>query len=324
MAWNPGQTLQHGKYTIDRILGQGGFGITYLVKTQKGQSWVIKTLNDHLAVMGDFGRYQQDFINEALRLAKFRHPHIVRVEEVIQEGDRWGMVMEYIDGGDLGRLIWKQGAIPETQALHYIRQIGDALSLVHGSGLLHRDIKPLNIMLRNQQQEAVLVDFGIAREFTPNLTQTQTEFLSSGFAPIEQYDWRAKRGAFTDVYALAATLYALVTGEIPIPAPMRAFGMELTAPQSLENRISDRLNQAILQGMALKPEDRPQSVQEWLNLLENVPHQKPLNIWQEKLRQACENHGEASGAWRNRFRQVQQESHHSASQWRDRLRQKQQ
>ncbi len=142
-----------------------------------------------------------------------------------------------------------------------------ALTLIHHDGLLHRDIKPLNIMLRRNCTEAVLIDFGIAREFTPNLTQTHTQSLSEGFAPIEQYDWRAKRGAYTDVYALAATLYSILTGKIPIPSPIRAYSMELEAPKQINPKISHRVNNAILQGMAMKPEARPQSVPEWLAML---------------------------------------------------------
>lgn len=267
MAWKAGQELQRGKYTIEKALGQGGFGITYLVKDKQGNQLVVKTLNEWLQNQSDFENFQQDFLNEALRLAKFRHPHIVRVDEVIQEGDLWGIVMEYIDGEDLAHRVWQQGAMPELEALRYIQQIGEALTLIHNHGLLHRDIKPLNIMLRKSQLEGVLIDFGIAREFTPNLTQTHTQSLSDGFAPIEQYDWRAKRGAYTDVYALAATLYALVTGEMPMPSPVRAFGTVLEPPQQLNPKISDRVSQGILQGMAMKPEERPQSVAEWLAIL---------------------------------------------------------
>ncbi|HBB34521.1 MAG TPA: serine/threonine protein kinase [Cyanobacteria bacterium UBA8803] len=271
MAWKPGQKLQRSKYAIEKVLGQGGFGITYLVKDRQGNPFVIKTLNDYLERQYNFAKYQQDFINEALRLAKFRHPHIVRVDEIIQEGEQWCMVMEYIDGENLAHWVWHQGMLPELEALRYIQQVGEALTLVHNSGLLHRDIKPLNIMMRKSSLDAVLIDFGIAREFTPNLTQTHTQSLSEGFAPIEQYDWRAKRGAYTDIYALAATLYSLLTGEIPMPSPMRAYGMELAPPKRINPQISDRVNQAILQGMALKPEDRPQSVPEWLAMLDNTP-----------------------------------------------------
>ncbi|NEP58042.1 MAG: protein kinase [Symploca sp. SIO2G7] len=267
MVWQAGQKLQCGKYKIEKELGQGGFGITYLVKDKQGNQLVVKTLNDYLRRQLDFAKFEQDFLNEALRLAKFRHPHIVRVDEVIQEGDRWCMVMEYIDGEDLAHLVWQQGVLSESEALRYMQQLGEALTMVHNHGLLHRDLKPLNIMVRKNLLDAVLIDFGIAREFSPNLTQTHTQSLSDGFAPIEQYDWRAKRGAYTDVYALAATLYALLTGEMPIPSPVRAFGTNLVLPQKLNSNISDRVNRAIIEGMAMKPEDRPQSVKEWLAIL---------------------------------------------------------
>lgn len=286
MAWKPGQKLQRGKYTIEKALGQGGFGITYLIKDKQGNQLVVKTLNEWLQCQYDFENFQQDFLNEALRLAKFRHPNIVRVDEVIQEGDLWGIVMEYIDGEDLAHRVWQKGALAESEALRYIQQIGEALTLIHNNGLLHRDIKPLNIMVRKSQLEAVLIDFGIAREFTPNLTQTHTQSLSDGFAPIEQYDWRAKRGAYTDVYALAATLYALLTGEMPMPSPVRAFGTVLEPAKQLNPKISDRVNQGILQGMAMKPEERPQSVAEWLGLLGRskvIPGLSPEDY--QKLRQ---------------------------------------
>ncbi|MFM9156653.1 MAG: serine/threonine protein kinase, partial [Dolichospermum sp.] len=149
-------------------------------------------------------------------------------------------VMEYIDGEDLGSFVENQGVLSETEALRYIQQIGSALTVVHDNGLLHRDIKPQNIMLRSGKSEAVLIDFGIAREFSQNLTQTHTQMLADGFAPIEQYDKRAKRGAFTDVYALAATLYSVLTGELPTISPMRAIGTELAEAKKINSSISDK------------------------------------------------------------------------------------
>jgi serine/threonine protein kinase len=101
MAWNPGQKLQNGKYTIEKVLGQGGFGIAHLVKNKKGNLLVIKTLNHFLQRQHDFGKFQQDFLNEAVRLAKFNHPHIVKIDEVIQEDGLWCIVMEYIAGESL-------------------------------------------------------------------------------------------------------------------------------------------------------------------------------------------------------------------------------
>nr|WP_236117307.1 protein kinase [Hassalia byssoidea] len=132
---------------------------------------------------------------------------------------------------------------------------------------MHRDIKPQNIMLRSGNLQAVLIDFGIARDFTPNLTKTHTQILSDGFAPIEQYDKRAKRGAYSDVYASSATLYAILTGEAPTMSPVRAIGTQLVEPKEINSSISERVNQAIIKGMEIKAGDRPQSIQEWLSLL---------------------------------------------------------
>jgi serine/threonine protein kinase len=268
MAWTSGQKLQDGNYTIEQELGEGGFGITYRARDNNGRKVVIKTLNNTVQRRPDFAKFQQDFLNEALRLARCSHPHIVRVDEVIQEGQLWCMVMEYIDGEDLANWVVKRGVLPEAEALRYIQQIGEALTVVHNNGLLHRDIKPHNIMLRSGKSEAVLIDFGIAREFTQNLTQTHTQYVTDCFAPIEQYDKRSKRGAYTDVYALAATLYLLLTGEVPTIAPLRAIGTPLESPKQINPGISDRMNQAILVGLEVKAENRPQSMQEWLALLD--------------------------------------------------------
>jgi|688.fasta_scaffold03767_15 serine/threonine protein kinase len=267
MGWLSGQQLQNGKYTIEKELGEGGFGITYRARDNHGNFVVIKTLNDAIQKRADFAKFQQDFLNEAIKLAKCSHSHIVQIYEVIHENDLWCMVMEYIDGEDLGSFVENQGILSETEALRYIQQIGSALTVVHNNGLLHRDIKPQNIMLRSGKSEAVLIDFGIAREFSQNLTQTHTQMLADGFAPIEQYDKKAKRGAFTDVYALAATLYSVLTGELPTISPMRAIGTELAEAKKINSSISDRVNQAIIKGMELKPENRPQSINEWLSLL---------------------------------------------------------
>ncbi|WP_277875183.1 protein kinase domain-containing protein [Anabaena sphaerica] len=139
MVWVSGQQLQDGKYTIENKLGHGGFGITYLAKNKKGNPVVIKTLKDTDVDSNDFDKCLQDFINEAIKLAKCsHHPHIVKVYECIKEGDIWGMVMEYIEGEELGNL----GILSESQALLYIQQIGEALTIVHNNGLLHRDVIP--------------------------------------------------------------------------------------------------------------------------------------------------------------------------------------
>ncbi|MGB5961885.1 MAG: serine/threonine-protein kinase [Coleofasciculaceae cyanobacterium] len=298
MAWVSGQRLQDGKYTIEQELGEGGFGITYHAKDRNGRYVVIKTLNDRIQRRPDFAKFQQDFLNEALRLARCSHPQIVRIDEVIQEEQLWCIVMEYIDGEDLASRVENQGALPEAEALRYIQQIGEALTVVHNNGLLHRDVKPQNIMLRGKS-EAVLIDFGIAREFTPNLTQTHTQMLSNGFAPIEQYDKRAKRGAYTDVYALAATLYALLTGRVPPSATGRERSIlklkndPIELPKQINSSLTDRVNQAILKGMAIQPEERPQSMQEWLALFEPDALSSVIGLNYRKLQNLL-----ASGKWK--------------------------
>ncbi|NEP11444.1 MAG: serine/threonine protein kinase [Symploca sp. SIO2C1] len=267
MSWVAGQQLQGSKYTIERKLGTGGFGVTYLATTASHEQVVIKTLNETIIEHPDFAKFQEDFQNEALRLGKCSHPHIVKIYEFFQEGPLPCLVLEYIDGEDLASWVTNRDIFPEAEALHYIQQIGEALVEVHRSGFLHRDLKPQNIMLRNGNLEAVLIDFGIAREFTPNLTQTHTQFVSDNYSPIEQYDRRAKRDVYTDIYSLAATLYAILTGELPMAAPVRAAGTELEPPKQFNPHLSDRVNHAIIKGMALLPEERPQSVQEWFQLL---------------------------------------------------------
>ncbi|MEW5856513.1 MAG: protein kinase, partial [Cyanobacteriota bacterium] len=278
--WTPGHILQNGKYTIEQKLDGGGFGITYLARHKNGDLVVIKTLKDIDPSNPDFDKWQQDFANEALRLQKCQHPHVVRVHELITEGMIWGMVMEYIEGEDLAY----RGVLAESEALKYIRQIGDALITVHEKGLLHRDVKPRNIMMRAGKDEAVLIDFGIAREFTPDLTQTHTEYKTDCYSPPEQYERRAKRGSYTDVYSLAATLYKLLTGQEPEGAISRAiYNYPLKPPKEINQHISEQVNSAILKGLEVKPEDRPQSVKEWIGLINSSA--QPLILNSETLKQ---------------------------------------
>ncbi|AFY44597.1 protein kinase [Nostoc sp. PCC 7107] len=275
MVWNPGQELFGRRYIIERKLGEGGVGITYLAKNQRGELRVIKTLREqilnHPKWIPHQDKLRHDFRDEALRLALCHHPHIVQVENVFNEGNLPCMAMEYIAGEDLGKRITEKGALPEAEALEYIRQIGEALILVHEKGLLHRDLKPSNIMMRAGKPEAVLIDFGLARQFISGAVQQHTQSLTPGYAPPEQYAPIEQRGEYIDVYALAATLYALLTGQLPMPAPARLQNFTLPAPKELNGSVSDRVNEAIMKGMVLNYKLRPQSVQEWLDLLGASP-----------------------------------------------------
>lgn len=273
MVWNPGQALFGGRYIVEGKLGEGGIGITFLVRNQSNQLRVIKTLKEEILNNRSWkphrDKLRQDFRDEAVRLAVCRHPHIVQIENIFDEDNLPCMVMEYIEGEDLGQRLRRSGIVSETEALLYIKQIGEALTVIHRKGLLHRDIKPRNIMIRSCKLEAVLIDFGIAREFIPDVVQRHTVYRTPGFAPPEQYQLEAPRGEYIDVYGLSATLYTLITGVIPTSADDRIRNIPLEAPLKFNPQISDRVNVAILQGMEMRSQFRPQSVQEWLNLLTN-------------------------------------------------------
>jgi len=272
--WTPNQHIQNGRFIIQKVLGGGGFGITYsAIEQRTDKLFVIKTLNHIQQNQADFDERQVKFVNEALVLKGCKHHHIVQVYELIQEDGLWGMVMEHIDGEDLAVYIEQHGQLSEKQALEYIEQIGQALEYVHQQGFLHRDIKPNNILLRRGTKTAVLIDFGLAREFTIGKTASMTNSMTQGYAPIEQYDRQGKFAAYTDVYALAATLYNLLTARVPIPANYREYA-PLQSPKQFNPQISDRVNDAILKGMALASEDRPQTVREWLELL-RIPSTPP-------------------------------------------------
>ncbi len=207
--WTPNQSLQNGRFIIQKVLGSGGFGITYSILEQRtGKLFVLKTLNHLQQGRKDFEERQVKFVQEMTRLARCTHPHIVKFEDVIQEDGLWGMLMEYIDGVDLKTYVDQDGQLSEDEALLYINQIGQALECVHQQGFLHRDIKPHNILLRRGKQEAVLIDFGLARQFsTGEKSISMTSDGTEGYAPIEQYRRKGNFGAYTDVYGLAATRF---------------------------------------------------------------------------------------------------------------------
>ncbi|MBU7582588.1 MAG: protein kinase [Nostoc sp. TH1S01] len=263
-----GKILQGGKYTLTQEIGHGGFGITFKATHHYlGQEVVMKTINERLRQHPDFAKFERQFQDEARRLATCIHPNIVRVSDFFIEDGLPYMVMEYIAGETLGNAFVLPGIpLPEATAIHYIRQIGAALQVVHNNGLLHRDIKPDNIILRQGTQEVILIDFGIAREFNSGVKQTHTGIVSEGYAPIEQYLTQAPRTPATDVYGLAATLYALLTAQVPMPALLRD-REKMASPKELQPYLSAAVNQAVMRGMAVDSRFRPATVAEWLQLL---------------------------------------------------------
>jgi eukaryotic-like serine/threonine-protein kinase len=266
MKLTVGETLQGGKYRLDELLNQGGFGVTYrATHTLLHQAVVIKTLSTSLHSQKDFDQLQERFITEARCLAKFQHPNIVRVSDFFSERGLPFIVMDYIPGQTLAELA-DRNPLSEAQAVHYARQVGSALQLIHEQGLLHRDVKPENIILREGTDSVVLIDFGIAREFTPGVAETNTGLLSAGYAPIEQYLPRHTWTPATDIYALAATLYALLAGKPPVASALRD-RVPLEDLKQLNPQVSARVQDAILQGMAMEANQRPQTIASWLALL---------------------------------------------------------
>jgi len=265
------------QYRIVKVIGEGGFGITYLAKRNDGLDVVVKTLNDTMQNKPEFNDLQAKFMKEAFFLKGCKHPHIVKILDICQSVNLWCMVMDAIDGETLWERVERKGALSESEALGYIQQIGSALEYMHNldEPLLHRDLNPKNIMIRRRTRDAVLIDFGLAREFVQDKTGKHTAMAFPGFAPIEQYDENAKRGAYTDVYGLAAALYFALTAECPTPSFNIVAGVALVPPRRIKPNIDGRVERAILHGMKLKAKERPQSVQKWIDELIPPPPPKP-------------------------------------------------
>ncbi|MGD1713429.1 serine/threonine protein kinase [Dapis sp. BLCC M172] len=277
MNLTPGVVLQKGKYTIDRILGQGCFGITYrAIHHHFNQIVVLKTLNESLHKHQDFPKFQHQFITEAHLLAKSGHPNIVKVWDFFEEDDLFFIVMDYIPGQNLAELIQSGYNFHPNQAAHYIHQIASALSVVHKNGFLHRDIQPKNIIRRAGTNTVVLTDFGITCDLTPGIRQTHTNLFSVGYSPPEQCNPQQRLSPATDIYALTATLYYLLTGNAPTPAALR---LSQAVPQTLkffakelkyfQPNLTPGIENTILMGLEIDAEKRPQTVEGWLALLLN-------------------------------------------------------
>lgn len=275
-----GTKLYGGSYTVGKLLGQGGFGITYRggdvkLKRQVAIKELFQADSTRLGTTVQpspdttaehYAKTRRDFMQEAQTLAQFNHPGIVRVFDVFEENNTAYMVMEHLSGQTLQGRLDEQGALPEYEALRIIRRVGEALTAIHSDRVLHRDIKPDNIFLTDSKR-VVLIDFGTARAFASNKTVRQTAMLTPGYAPLEQYGQQAKFGPYTDVYALAATLYHCLTGQMPVLAMDRLNGVRLRTPRQLNPKISSTVSQAVMAGLKLKAPERPQTIREFLDLL---------------------------------------------------------
>ncbi|MBD2481515.1 serine/threonine-protein kinase [Planktothrix sp. FACHB-1365] len=270
--WTPGYQLRQRPYVIERILGQGGFGITYKAKhLQLDHQVVLKTPNAGLQNDPEYPKYVQRFIQEGKTLARLcqnSHPHIVRVSDLFEENGLHCLVMDLIVGQSLWEFVETKGRLSEAEAVNIIRQIADVLVMVHNAGIIHRDAHPGNIMLRNNTS-AVLIDFGLAAEIMPRVMSSKHP-ANLNFAPYEQF-LEGSGKPTVDVYCLAASLYYAITGQLPTQALHRKLKNQALIPPNKLVKISNQINDAIVKGLGLEPEKRPQTMAEFLRLLDTQP-----------------------------------------------------
>lgn len=282
-----GTQLQNGKYKIEEVLGQGGFGITYLASQElldrkvcikefffkeycnrdgETSQVTIGTQSNHDIVE----RFMNKFLKEARTISQLDHSNIVKIHDIFKENNTAYYVMDYIEGCSLNDIINSIGPLPSDEAVGYINPVADALQYLHESNINHLDIKPANIMVRSSDSKAVLIDFGVSKQYDEQGGQTSTTpvGISHGYAPMEQY----KQGGVstfspqTDIYALGATLYKLVTGKTP-PQAMDVLDDGLPL---LPSSVTPAVANAIKKAMQPLKKDRPQSVKEFLDILNNT------------------------------------------------------
>jgi serine/threonine protein kinase/tetratricopeptide (TPR) repeat protein len=273
-------------YQIEKILGQGGFGITYLADdTNLNQKVAVK---EYLPVEvafreGDYSvhpvsenhseSYQwglERFLEEARTLARFDHPNIVRVLSVFEMNNTAYMVMRYESGHSFQQMLPKRATLDEERLAEILFPVLDGLRLVHEAGFIHRDVKPANIFVRGDGSP-VLLDFGSARQSLGEATRTLTTLVSPGYAPFEQYYSKSdKQGPWTDIYGLGATLYRAVVGVPPMNAVDRSEGIIkksqdplVPAAQAAVGRYSKQFLDAIDWSLRFDETARPQSIDEW-------------------------------------------------------------
>jgi serine/threonine protein kinase len=279
-------TTLNGKFKIGRLLGRGGFGATYLawdlnlevriaIKEFLPRQLVsrvpgVTEVSPYPGNEGAFDAGLRQFLMEARTLAQFRdHPGIISVLEFFPANGTGYMVMEYLDGTTLDQYLGESGPLDMTLAIQLLIPVADALRACHSVGLIHRDISPDNIFLTSDRRVLVL-DFGAARFAVGQQSTNLSVILKEGYAPFEQYQRNGRQGAWTDIYALTATLFRLLTGELPPPAPDRIAGTPLPTLSEKGVKAVPRLQALVAKGMALQADQRYRTVDDFLRDLQGV------------------------------------------------------
>jgi predicted Ser/Thr protein kinase len=295
-ALAPGVEL--GAFRIERVIGSGGFGVTYLaaerasgnrvaikeylpagVATRIGGETVVRPMKPSLEAEFKYGLGR--FRDEARALATLQHPNIVPVLEFFEGNGTGYLVMTFLDGRSLGDLLESGMSLADTEIVATVQSLLEGLSVVHANGYLHRDIKPDNILIR-RDGTPILIDFGSAREALRERSRSLTVMVTTGYAPHEQYSSQGNQGPWSDLYALGAVIYRCVTGQRPHDALQRAAaiarGGEDPMPSATAlaaGRFAPPLLAAVDQALNIDEAARPQSCAEFLAALSRDPAEAP-------------------------------------------------
>ena len=279
----PPRTILREQYLIGRALGHGGFGITYLawdiglqirlaVKEYMPAGVVGRTDRTKVMPVSEATRQEYEwglerFLEEARVLKKSNHPNIVTVDTVFRDNGTAYLVMEYLEGMNFAEFLGRRGgSISFADALRVMAPVMDALIAVHAVDIVHRDVSPDNIFIP-RMGKVKLIDFGAARNALSQKSRNLSAILKAGYAPEEQYRASGRQGPWTDVYATAATLYRAITGKVPAPSLDRQAEDTLDRPSKLGIAIPPSAESALMKAMAVRGDDRYQSMDEFKRAL---------------------------------------------------------
>lgn len=281
----PLDTIIHGRFLIGRVLGVGGFGITYQGQNlDNGKFVAIKEYYPNgmvsrvpgttkVNIINNYETFQNGkdkFLQEARIIYHCHSEHILSIYSLFEENGTAYYVMEFLEGRDLMQYLKKKGGKISWAELKYIVfQIMDALECVHKEGIIHRDISPDNIYLCSDNN-AKLIDFGTARNVTKD--KSLSIILKKGYAPPEQYTKRGKQGSWTDVYALGATIYRALTGKIPVDAVERIHKDTLLTIRQIDPDVPEYVSEAVAKAMNLNEKERFQSIGMFREALKEPSH----------------------------------------------------
>lgn len=274
----PVETILNARYLVGRVLGEGGFGITYLgydlklntkvaIKeyflsggVSRTNSETVTPVSAHTASSFNAGR--EKFLSEAKMLAHFMHEaNIVSVRDYFLENNTAYIVMEYLQGQNFNDYFKSKGPISFDELFTMLEPVMRSLDKMHKEGLIHRDISPANIMLL-KNGGVKLLDFGTAREQSLSGEHSLSVMLKPGFAPEEQYRTHGQQGPWTDVYAFCATIYKLICGRTPDASTDRIFSDQLKPPSAYGAKISPEQESVLMKGLAVNASDRYQSMEQ--------------------------------------------------------------